>query len=249
MIELNPPLHSVSEITQTRLGIIRDTQEHYRPDESVLRAIGQKSLIPIVGPTAIGKSFITDKLADMDPHFTKVLSFSTRDPRPDDTPETMSCLPWDERHIKRICNVIERGDAVQYVFHRDTGDIYGTTLESYPGEYNLLPALSDSIARLETLPFRSLHITGLIATPELWTKWFSAREFPSEEDRRNWLSESATSLIWLLEHQAVPIVTNLNGNAQQTARIIRRLTLEPPEILPRDERTTEALLDHIQRTA
>ncbi|MEO5949743.1 MAG: hypothetical protein ABIP74_05040 [Candidatus Saccharimonas sp.] len=247
MIELNPPLHSVSERTQERFGIVRDTEATYWPNDDVLRAIGHKSLIPIIGPSAVGKSFIIDTLVGMDPRFDKVLSFSTRNPRREDTPETMACLPWDERHIKRICNTIEAGDAVQYAFHRQTGDIYGTTLESYPGDYNLLPALTTSIANLEQLPFRSLRTIGLVTSPELWSQWFAKREIDlAPEDRPKRIAEAANSLTWLLDHPEVAIINNPAGDAFKTAKKIRSYARKSDTAnIPRDEKAAQDLLAHV----
>ncbi len=246
MIELSPPLRSVSERTQERLGIIRDLETGYQPNEFVLRDLAHKSLIAIVGPSSVGKSYVIDELVRTTPHFGKVLSFSTRDPRPDDTPDTMVCLPWDERHIKRICNVIEAGDAVQYIFHPKTGDIYGTTLESYPEEYNVLPALSTSVAALDELPFRSIHKVGLVAEPEIWEKWFEKREFSSTADRHARLGEAVSSLEWILSHPEVAIVNNIFGHSEQTTKTIRKFVLKGKST-PRDEMAAQALLDHIQR--
>lgn len=245
MRELNPPLHSVSEHTQERFGIIRDFADRYQPNEYVIRDVGRLSLDLIVGPTAIGKSFIIDRLVSSDPRFGKVLSFTTRDPRPDDTPDTIGHLPWDERHIKRICNVIESGDAVQYYFH-PSGDIYGTTMESYPAEHNVLPAMSGSIAAMEALPFRTIRISGLVTTPELWTTWFTQREFATPAERQKRLGEAGASLSWLLAHPYAAIFNNPDGDAVETAQRIRAFSLSNGTTPPRDEMAAETLLDHIR---
>ena len=249
MIELHPPLHSVSERTQERFGIIRDFEHNYDPNDTVRRDLGHISLNPVIGPTAVGKSFVIDELVTLDRKFGKVRSFSTRDPRPDDTPDTMVCLPWDERHIKRICNVIEAGDAVQYAFHPKTGDVYGTTMESYPAEYNLLPALSNSVVAMEALPFRSIRISSLVTTPELWSKWFEQRAFASLSDRKARLSEAALALVWPLEHSHVAIINNREGDALKTARKIRHFALSDGTRPPRDEGAAEELLEYIRKAA
>lgn len=246
MIELNPPLQSVSEITQVRLGIIRDISESYQPNESVLRELGHKTLVPIVGPCAVGKSYVIDALVSHHQDWAKVRSFSTRDPRPDDTPDTMVCLPWDERHVKRICNTIEAGEAVQYVFHPKTDDIYGSTVESYPGTYNLLPALSNSVAALERLPFHAVRVAGLVTSPDAWTEWFEQRSFVSSADRRARIAEAALSLEWLLDNTQTAIVTNLPSQPDYAAHAIRAFAAASVDSAPpRDEALAIELYQHV----
>jgi len=247
VIELSPPLKSISERTQERLGVLRDSQRVYEPNESVYRNLGHKTLIPVVGPSSAGKSVAIDETVRLDSRFGPVRSFSTRDPRSDDTPETMVCLPWDEQHIKRICNTIDAGDAVQYVFHPKTGDVYGTTLDSYPKEYNLLPALSNSVAAMEKLPFRAVLPVGIVAPPEIWAMRFETREFSSADDRKARLAEAAISTAWLLEHPHVAIINNQEGEVEHTATQIRDYALSQGSATPpRDEVTARELLNYIR---
>lgn len=247
MIELDPPLSSVSERTQERFGIIRDYLTQYEPNEFVRRDIGHKVVGAIVGPCSVGKSHVIDEVVRLHPEVGKVRTFTTRDPRPDDTPDTISHLPWDERHIKRICNTIEAGDAVQFVFHPMTGDIYGTTLDSYPSEYNILPALSTSIADFEHLPFRAFRSVGLIAAPESWEEWFTAREFASAADRTKRLAEAAQSLEWMLAHPQVAIIENVAGDPTQAAEALYAFITAPGRPTPtREEHIAHELLARIR---
>lgn len=236
----------VGEITQERLGIIRDTQESYYPNYRVCSEIAKKSLALLVGPSLTGKSTLIDTIAGHNPKFGKVKSFSTRDPRPDDTPETMECIPWEESEIRRICNVIEAGDGVQYVFHPKTGDIYGTILESYPGRYNLLPALSNSVAPLQKLPFKSLQSIGIVVPRDDFAARIEGRQFASPSDLASRLSEGAISLAWMLDSPDVAIFNNPDGQLGHTAATIRNyIVAENSDNPPRNEAAAEALLRYI----
>lgn len=247
MREINPPIQSVSERTQERLAHVRESQDDYEPNELILRDIGQKSLALFIGPSLTGKSTLIDEIARLDARFGKVKSFSTREPRPDDTPDTMVCIPWQERDIRRVCNIIEAGDAVQYVFHKKTDDIYGTVLDSYPKQYNLLPALSNSVAPMERLPFRSLRSIGVVITPDELTKRIERRQFASPNDLAKRLAEGATSLAWMLEHPGVAIFNNPDGQLARTALGVRDyITSDSPSNVPRDEDTALQLLRHIR---
>lgn len=239
-------MSSISEITQERLGIIRDTQETYIPNENVLRALGQKTVVGMIGPSSCGKSYLIDALVQHAPEFRHVHSFSTRDPRPDDTPQTMSTIPWEEKRIRGVCNLIDAGEAVQFAFHPTTGDIYGTVLGSYPGYYNILPALSNSMTQLQSLPFKEVKAVGVVTSPDYWDEWFYARSF-TPEDANARIAEAARSLIWLLEHTEAAIVNNVPETTEETLQAIQHFVKTPTgSHTPRDELAAKTLLSHIQ---
>lgn len=247
MIELNPPLESVSEIVQEQLDLVRKLEKTYEPNEDIRRRLAQKVLIPIVGPCAVGKSHVIETLITNYPEFAQVYSLSTRKPRPDDTPATMRHIPWTNRAVQDMCDAIGVGEAVQYVFHPKTDDIYATTIDSYPGTYNLLPALSDSIPGLERLPFRAMPITGLVTTPEAWAEWFDRRVFSSPSDRAARIAEAALSLQWLIDNPQVAIISNVPDKPEQAARAIHALAMAPVSLTPpRDIDSTDQLLTHIK---
>ncbi len=238
----------VGEITQERLGRIKDDEKYYYPNERVVKAIGEKSLAPFIGPMLTGKSTLIDAIVQLDHRFGKVKSFSTRDPRPDDTPDTMECIPWREPDVRRICNVIDAGDGVQYTFHPTTGDIYGTTLDSYPKQYNLLPALSNSVESLLHLPFNDVRPIGLVVSPDEFTARKRERQFASASDLQKRLAEGAASLEWMLDNPDVAIFSNPDGQLAQTAKDVRKYILAdgPDTLWNREEGVAKELLSHIK---
>lgn len=246
MIELNPPLESVSEIVQEQLDRVRKLEKTYEPNDDIKRRLADKVLIPIVGPCAVGKSYVIETLVAHYPDFAQVYSLSTRKPRPDDTPATMRHIPWTNRAVQDLCDTIEVGEAVQYVIHPKTDDIYATTLDCYPGTYNLLPALSDSIPGLTRLPFQAMPITGLVTTPEAWTEWFDRRVFSSPADRAARIAEAALSLQWLIDNPQVAIISNVPGEPEHAARAIHAFALDPTSSTPpRDEGRARELYQHV----
>ena len=246
MIELNPPHETVSEIVQEQLDLVRKLEKTYEPNDDIKRRLAHKVLIPIVGPCAVGKSYVIETLIANYPDFAQVYSLSTRKPRPDDTPATMRNIPWTNRAVQDMCDTIEVGEAVQYVFHPKTDDIYATTLDCYPGTYNLLPALSGSIPGLERLPFQAMPITGLVTTPEAWTEWFDRRVFSSPADRTARIGEAASSLQWLIDNPQVAIIANIPGKPEHAARAIHALATAPVSPTPpRDEALARTLYQHV----
>lgn len=234
----------VNERIQERLANIRDYPEYYEPSADTRAELGQKSLLMVVGPCAVGKSYVIDALTTLDPAYGKVRSISTREPRADDTPETMQTFAWNNRDIDELCTLIEQGDFVNYTFHPKTGDLYGTLRDSYPADINVLPALATSVDDLSKLPFSSSYIAGLVTTPEAWQTWFDERPFVSPSDRANRIAEAALSLEWLLNRPDASIVVNTPGSPNDAARQLRRLTTDG--LVVRDDAAAATLLKHIR---
>lgn len=237
-------IQSVNERNQERLANIRDYPEYYEPCRDTLAEIGHKSLLMVVGPCAVGKSYAIDTLTAEDDRFGKVRSISTRDPRPDDTPETMQTIAWNNDEIGELCTLIEQGDFVNYTFHPKTGDLYGTLRDSYPAEINVLPTLTGSVDDLTKLPFRYTCVAGLVTTPEAWQTWFESRTFPTPADRAARIAEAVISLEWLLSHADASIVVNAPGDPHYAAHQLQHITAERSVV--RDVETTTALLQHVR---
>ncbi len=235
---------TISQATRERIDNATRQRERYTPNSRVLSELANKSLVMVVGPSAAGKSTVIDHLASTDDRFGKVRSFATRDPRPDDTPETMQTFERTDEAYAEILRAIETGDVVQYVPFPASGDIYGTFSDSYPGEYNLVPALSQSVAGFEALPFRSHHTVGLVTEPAYWGAWLESRAF-DERTRNKRLAEATQSLEWLLGTSSASIVVNKPGIPSQAAEAIRDIALDDKHM--RSEATAEALLREVRR--
>ena len=158
-----------------------------------MNKISDKVLVMLVGPSAIGKSSIMNACVRQDERFAYVRSFTTRARRPD---ETVS-------HYEFISEATARqwhrdGKTVTYVEHPSTHALYGTTVESYPGRYNLLDTLSDSVDTYRDLPFETTYTISLTAPVEQWQRWFLWR-YPSPSGEANKrLEEAALSIEWSL---------------------------------------------------
>lgn len=234
----------LSASLQQRFDRIRETQPDYQPNAAVRQALAIKSLIAVVGPCAVGKSYVIDILTNIDHGYDKVRSITTRPPRPDDMPDTIQHFPWTEEGINHLCTHIETGDAVNYIIHPTTGELYGSLADSYPATYNLLPALSNSVASLRQLPFKRIYTIGLVAESHDWDHWFSLRAFDSIEERNKRLAEAIVSLEWLLSTPDAAIISNHANDPTYAADAIRSLVNDNPHTSERE--TAQLLLDHIR---
>lgn len=218
MAELSPHILS-------RLQSVREAQDSYVPNEHVGATLANKELVMIIGPAAVGKSFLIDELTKRHDDFGKVKSFATRPPRPDDTPETMMTIEPSDESLTKILDCIDNRDVVNYSVHPTTHALYGTFTDSYPSTYNLLPTLATSTAALEAAPFRAHHLVGLVATINSWDAWFEKRTFADNNDRRARLLEASVSLDWLLSQPDVDIVVNQKGQIDRAVTDMEEVIL------------------------
>ena len=206
-----------------RLEAAQTSERSYKPSREVASALGEKSLVMLVGPAAIGKSYIMNKMIELDPDFARVPVFTTREARADDDPGMFRCYPHTDEGLQGPLELIESHAAVQYAIHPTQGTIYGTELGDYPAHYNLLATLSKSVDTLEQLPFESTHVVGLTTSSVNWRTWFEER-FPfGHPEREKRLAEAEQSLIWLLENDMenrIIWINNKIGHPEAAAKNI-----------------------------
>ncbi len=155
-----------------------------------------KSFVMIVGPVAIGKSTIMNRVVQLDHRFGRVSGFTTRDPRPNDEPGMYRYI------TPEAFNVMEHTSSiVQYVIHPTTGAVYGTELHDYSKEYNLLDMLAGEVEPSMKLPFRD-HIAMTVYTqPDAWLRWLTARYPDKSVERDKRLEEANLSVEWSLKQK------------------------------------------------
>lgn len=230
-----------------RLACAKEEQPTYSPNAATKKVISHKSLIMLVGPCAVGKSYVIAELTALNPDFGKVRSISTREPRPDDASDTMQLYPKTNQGLNELLTEIESGAVVSYVIHPTTGDIYGTLKDSYPARYNLLPTLASSVANYKKLPFLHTYTIGLVATPQDWQQWLNEREFASPNDYAKRINEAILSLEWLLTTPSASIICNQAGTPKQTAKKIQHAVTT--QAITRDEPAAMALLAYARNLA
>lgn len=192
---------SLSPATIARLEEARVRQNEYQPSETVARVIGEKALLMFVGPSAIGKTYIMNTIAEMDNAFGRVPVFTTRDARNDDDPDMFRHFPFTDQSVNGLIDGFEAVDStvVQYAVHPTNHHIYGTVVTDYPSEYNMLATLASAVPGLRRLPFQKTHVIGMVTEGGLWAHRFTER-FPEDtKERGDRLREARSSLQWLLQ--------------------------------------------------
>lgn len=178
----------------------RELQKTYHPNDRVANTIKEKNLVMFVAPAACGKTYVMNQLAAHDERFKRIPTFTTREPRPDDDPGMFHYLPHDNAHITKLLSMIHKGELVQYVVH-PSGRFYGSEPLDYPGDYNMLATLSFIVEPMAKLPFKDVHVIGVITDVTHWEKWFNERFPVGHPERPKRLQEADKSLEWLLAYQ------------------------------------------------
>lgn len=214
----------LSEAVRERLIAAKLAQPDYAPSLATRTKLGSKAIniALFVGPAAIGKTHLMERIEELDPRFGRVPVFSTRDARPDDDPAMFRLFPHDDKNVTAILDNIDKGAYVQYAVHPTQHRIYGTEPDDYLSEYNMLAALASGVDQFLELPFENKHIIGLSAEPAIWARWFN-RRYPAGEDRQKRLAEAIISLDWLLapeQGRSVTFIKNRDDEDQEVAREI-----------------------------
>lgn len=198
----------LSAEVQKQLLAAQACEKTYRPNDKVAEKLREKTLVMFVGPTASGKSFLINHIAKTDATFARVPVFTTREPREDDEPGMFRCIPHDDANVSKLLDKIKKGEVVQYAVHPTTGRIYGTEIDDFPGEFNMLATPSDVVDHLRELPFKDTVVIGVTAEPAVWMHRFNQRYSVENEEKAKRLKEAKLSLEWLLAHPAVRWVDN-----------------------------------------
>lgn len=157
-----------------------------------MESLRDKTLVMIVGPSAIGKSTIMTAATQLREDFSYVKAFTTRPWREGDSGTYMYITKEQAEELHQT------GGAVTYVVFPTTGMIYGTTAESFRTKYNLLDTLANSVEEYRALPFERTVTISLTAAAEDWQKWFTMRYPEPSDDALKRLEEAKLSITWSL---------------------------------------------------
>jgi guanylate kinase len=199
---------------------IFDAQQHmaaYRPNAEILRNIGKKVFVAVIGPPGAGKSTTLDKVDELDLDFGRTGTITSRAP--------------EERDNKELCHYISEKEAIErirsrefvnYIVHPTTHKIYATDLEMYSHTYNTLETLPGAVDYFRSLGFKAMHALYLVTDPSDWQTWFNERYNEESPERTKRLLEAEASLRWSLgqDSDKLTYVYNLSGHQEDTARRI-----------------------------
>lgn len=176
-------------------------------------------MVPLVGPTCVGKTTLAETVAKLDPDFFAITPFTTRPKRPEESPNTYRFVSNSMAQQNQINDGLANGTILQIVTH-PTGYIYGTTIDDYAGAYNLLPLLSTEVAAYKAVGFLRCPIVMIVAPAAQWKLRFSQRGL-APDDAAKRVTEAIQSLQWgIAQGDAVCWVLNPNGQQISAANNI-----------------------------
>lgn len=182
----------------------------------VREELSKKILIPLVGPSSVGKTTVMRAVVDLHPEFARSSGFTTRPRREDEELDTYRFLSNDENQRNEIIKQFQNGELINFVIHPTTGYLYGTSLADYSAQYNLLDMLSSEVVNFQALGFAACRTIMIVTTPAEWQERFDSRKFDPEESQKR-IIEGIDSLKWGLEqHGAVRWIENPEGGIRDT---------------------------------
>lgn len=217
----------LSPAIKERLERAYALQNNYQPNQQVADSLAEKTLIMVVGPAATGKSHIMNTAGMLHQDFARVHDFTTRAPRPDDQPGIYEYYPHTDEGLDKLLAEIEQRYVVQYIVHPTTHAIYGTRMDSYTANYNMLETISGVVDHLRSMPFQRTVTIGLVAQPQVWQQWFLERYRDHDEERSKRATEAILSLGWLLDQPEGNVLwlENKKSQSEQTAQELIQLSL------------------------
>jgi hypothetical protein len=214
--------------TISRLRAAQERADLYRPNAELRRELGSRSLIMLVAPAAMGKTYLMHALAEADERFGMSTTVSTRSPRPDDDPAMFRLLDHTDANLNYLLDKVDEGKMVQYAIHPSEGTFYGSELDDHPHRYNMLATLSGAVSQLQAVGFGRTTLVGLTSRPEVWQQWFGARYPIGSPKRLGRLSEAEKSYRDLLARDDVNWVINHPGEVELTVDAVINLAEGKP---------------------
>ena len=196
-----------------------NTREIYRPSDATREFIADKTLIALIGATAVGKTEIIRRVIERGgPDFYAVGSHTTRERRPEDS---LDCLTGDEGFThEEARRLIDEGLSIVHGTHPTTGDMYVATAE-HLSKYNIMPVLPSGLPDLEQVGFQAVHPLYIVTSSVAYQKQLASRINLDEETLKKRLKEGRESLSWALENaEKVSFFENIDGDPEQTANVI-----------------------------
>jgi len=242
----------MSELSAPSLAILDELRTHellYTANDAINRALGRRTVMPLIAPTGIGKTTVIQKTCEIDSEFYEVQGFTTRDRRPNEKlGEFRAFYPHNDESIRFIKELYDAGKLVQYTVHRDTGFIYGSTLEDYGPKFNMLPILSTNVEQFSNLSFHAVTPVALICTVEEWEHRFGQRATTMDPvDVAKRLTEATRSLQWSLAQADLPWVHNRQNKLEHTAEQLIAIAHSPKIDTEGPRNLGKQLLAHIER--
>lgn len=212
-------MSSISSLTET-LGAMSAS---YETSDTAKHVLQQKELVPLIGPFAVGKTALMRAAENLDREFGRVRSFTTRPRRVGEEGDAYDFLPHSDATLRQIQAQATRRELVQFIVHPTTGNVYGSTVDSYRTTYSMLDTMPSSLPGLLSLPFREIKKVAIAVPPDVWEHRMAERLRSGDvSDIRKRLAEGVANITWSLD-QGNDLAWVING-ACDISTVARNLT-------------------------
>lgn len=198
--------------TTEALKWARDQHSRYTPSTATKEKLSNIALGMLVGPTAVGKSFLIDKVTEEDKHFSGMGTITTRAPRETD-PDNYSHITVEE-----FTAMIEAGELVQYEIHPTTDDFYGSDANSFSTDLVIAPVLASGVHSFRKAGFKRATTIGIVSPASQWSERLAVHEDSDDLIKR--LREARHVIQWLRRYKHAPDVAILNNTANDVSSTV-----------------------------
>lgn len=213
---------SISPETRRRIEHFRAIEEAYEPNDTTKRALGDRTILLIVGPAVIGKTSLIKRIGTLDKSYGMSATLSTRLARDTDDPGAFRLFDHNDENLNMLMDKILQGSLVQYKFHPTEGTFYGSELEDHPHEHNMLAMLSGGINQVKNVGFGEARVIGVTVPPSDWMKRFNIRYPEHHPGRLGRVLEADLSYRDLLARTDVEWVINREGELGKAAQDVTK---------------------------
>lgn len=173
----------------------------YVPSQETAEFLPERSLGLIIGPFATGKSTLIDQAIRSDNRFGRAVSFTTRDPRPQENYDQYDFRPHTIEALEGIRRQAKAQELVQLAVHPQTWRVYGSTVATYQRPISLIDVMASAAEPMLRIPFKNHFIVGVVCEPEVHIARSQAVARHDADDIQKRTIEGVQSLDWLLDRQ------------------------------------------------
>jgi len=174
--------------------------------------LAEKSVTLIPAPSRTGKSTIIKKAVEQGifagHNIAEVDTITTRERRPGIDPQGYRTANEGVTHQWMYDQIMDGKLPNWSLF--ENGDIYGTDIQSFPADINLLPMQVSAIERFKRIKLRNLNIVSIVTDADVWQSRFD-QPIASKSDLGR-LIEARESLDYgMTTHDGINRIVNLPG--------------------------------------
>jgi guanylate kinase len=223
---------------------IQNFANTYTPSDEIIEHIKSITIVPIIGPFAVGKTTLIGEVESRYTDFGHSQGFTTRERRQGEDPDTYRFLEENRLNLNGILNDMYERDFVQVAVHPASRVIYGSSPEDYQSPFTMLDTLSNSMKDIKRTGFGDVKPIGLVAPFLNWQSRLDERvKQISSTEFKNRMVEAKHSLRWLLDQGPdFPWLVNADGQLCETAdKLVGVVTLNE-ETDPDNRKVGEEIL-------